>query len=187
MTDTGIVAVSTAKKIKGSRSGREHTLSTGVRVVIRPVPPNIVREAMAAIPDPEVPTFWNETKEREEPNPSHPAYHAALRRAEEERANAAIDISMLMGVKLVDGVPSREEWAEQYPDQEYWLDELKRLERMGFMDLKRFDLDDPVDLEFVFKKYWAIATEDLMQLDKLMGVSEEQIKAAEERFRSQEG
>lgn len=136
-----------------------HTLSTGVRVRIKPVPPALVNDVMLRVKVPQVPEVWNEKKGRGEPNPLDPGYVAALARYEQERGAAALDAVSMFGLELVDGLP----------DDDTWLVKLRML---------GIEVDDnPVAREFYYKKYIALGN-DLDQLQQLMGVTPEDVAQA---------
>ena len=98
----------------------------------------------------------------------HPAYLAAMDRWETKRSLASMDAMAMFGVELLDEVPSDEEsdWA-------------RKLKLLG-MD---FNLDDPVEREFFYKKYIALAGTDYMLLGSLSGLTEEAIAEAASSFR----
>lgn len=178
-THAGSAALDVAKRQREEKKelGTIHTLSTGVRVRIVPVAAHLIDEAMFEVKDPPVPR-QDLGKGREEPNPLDPQYKRELADAEHARGVAASDTLMLMGVQLVDGMPEDNDWLKQ----------LKFLERLGhFNALKGFDLKDPMDLEFVFKKYYAISARDIPYIGNASGMSKEEIDLAVRGFQGDEG
>ena len=167
-------AVVTAQK----KLEKDHpvTLSTGIKVRLIPVAASLIGDVASQIKDPEVPMQYMEEKQREEPNPNHPEYKKALREAEIERSNAALEALVMFGVELVDGVPPVAEW----------LPKLRFLEKRGRLSLKAYDLKDDLELEFVFKRYVAMSQSDIMAVMRISGVNEEDISQAAESFRSEE-
>jgi len=139
------------------------TLSTGVRARFIPVSASLVQDAVSRIKNPPVPVWYNPDKEREEPNPLDPEYQQAIQDADQERGVAAIDVLVLMGVELVDGIP----------EDDGWLKRLKFLERKGRIDLSEYDLAEPLELEFVYKKFVAVGNEDYPAIMAFSGVGEE--------------
>jgi hypothetical protein len=168
-------AVSTAKRRRARVESGPITLSTGIEARLLPVSISLINEAQAAIPDPEVPMWHNESKDTYEPNPNHPQYKRDLEQVEADRNVAAIDAMVMFGVELVDGMP----------EDDGWLKKLKLRQRVGLstVDLGDFDLKDEIDLEYLYKKYVAVATPDVAKLMKASGVSEEDIAEAARSFR----
>ena len=68
------------------------TLPNGVRVSILPVSATLLDEVTARIVDPEPPMFFNEKKERDEPNPSDPDYLKELNANDRRRLVASFDV-----------------------------------------------------------------------------------------------
>lgn len=126
------------------------TLSSGVRVRLRPVSPWFLDDARSRIPDPPVPIWHNAELDRDEPNPAHPDYLAALAEASRKRGEAMVDAIIMFGVELVDGVP----------DPVGWLPRLRFMEKRSALDLSGYDLNDQLDLEFVYKRYIAVSDTD---------------------------
>lgn len=176
---SGSAAVDVAKRKRDEKKelGTIVILSTGVRVRIVPVAAHIIDEAMFEIKDPLVPQ-QDMGKGRDEPNPLDPAYRQALSDAEHARGIATSDTLILVGVQLIDGIP----------EDDTWLKHLKFLERLGhFKALSNFDLEDEMDLEFVFKKYYAISTRDFTLIGNASGMSQEEIDLAVRGFQGDEG
>lgn len=174
----GNPAVEAVKALDASKTGPgEVTLSTGVRVNLRPVPAWLVQETQNHIPDPPVPVWRNPDKDRDEPNPADPTYLAELKQAEARRAEAGTDVLVLYGVELVDGVP---------PDEE-WLPRLRFLAKRGLFDLSEYDLADPLERAFVFVKFVAMGNDDWALLGKVAGLSGEDVDRAVKSFRGNKG
>lgn len=172
-------AVDVAKRRRSEKKdlGTIFTLSTGIRVRIVPVAAHLIDEAMFEVKDPLVPK-QDLGKGREEPNPMDPEYRQALSDAEHARGIAASDTLIFMGVELVDGMPEDDDW----------LKKLKFLERLGhFKALKEFNMDDEIDREFVFKKYYAISARDIPLIGNASGMSQEEIDLAVRGFQGDEG
>jgi hypothetical protein len=166
-------AVETAK-IVASRDGDEQhvTLTTGVRARILPVSATLIDEVTSKIPDPEVPTFFNEAKSREEPNPSDPEYLRRLSDAERKRGVAALDALVMFGVELLDGLP----------EDRGWLTKLQYMEKRGHLDLSSYDLNDAMDLEFLYKRFVAVSNQVLTKVGEISGVTAAEIAQAENSF-----
>lgn len=159
-------------KAHNGREGDTITLSTGIRARLVPVAASLVAEATSLVKDPEPPVWHNPDKDRDEPNPSDPAYLKTLADNQAKRALAGLDTLTLFGVELVDPLP----------EDDGWLKRLRLLERRGGLDLSGYDLDDPIDREFLYKKFVAVGTDDLTEIGKLSGISREAVKAAENSF-----
>lgn len=98
----------------------ELKLSSGVVVRCRRVSPLLLQQAGAAIPEPKVPTFFNENRQQEEENPAHPDYAAALNQRQQDVGNASINAAILMGTEIVEPLPAG------FPaqDDETWISKL---------------------------------------------------------------
>lgn len=148
-------------------------LSTGITVLLKPVPTALIQEAAQSIKDPSVPQQKVEGKDYLVDNPNDPEYQRLLQEAFAERVQAGFDVMALMGVELIDGLPQ----------DDNWLQRLKFLEKRNRLDLSGYDLDDQFEKEFVFKRYYALAAEDWNLLTRLSGVTEEDIAKAKDSFR----
>lgn len=151
---------------------KEITLPTGVKALIMPVSASLISEVTGSVKTPVVPIWHNEDKGRDEPNPSDPAYMEALEDMERERGMAAIDAMIMFGVELVDGLPQ----------DDGWLKKLKYLEKRGRLVLEGYDLNDSMDLEFLYKRYIAVDSSVLEMITEASGVSPEEIDLAESSF-----
>lgn len=167
-----------AKRISREQGDSEIvTLSTGVSVRLRPVSSSLVEEMKGVIKMPPVPVVWIEAKEREEENPNDPRYIEAVQDVEMRRADAIFDALSTFGVELIDGLPK----------DDTWLKKLKLLERRGVLDLSEFDLENEFDLEFLYKRYVAIAGADLQLIGGLHGFRPLEVARARATFLGDEG
>lgn len=162
-----------AKERDGRAVDQVVTLSTGVRAYLRPVAASLIDEVTARIRDPEVPTWHNPEKDRDEPNPSDPAYQRGLEDANRQRGVAAIDALVMFGIDLADGLP----------EDGGWLTKLRYLEKRGHLDLSEYDLDDPTDQEFLYKRFVAVASADIALVSMRSGVQGEAVAQAARSFR----
>lgn len=153
-------------------SGKEVVLSTGIKAILTAVSSSSIIEAQAEIIDPPVPMQKLEGKSGEFENPNDPAFLEEKRKAQMERVQAAIDTLVIMGVKLVDGLPKDDDW----------LKNLKYLERRGRISLAGYDLSDELDLDFLFKKHIAMSSDDWEKLNEISGINPADIEAAEGLF-----
>ncbi len=165
-------AVKVAKRKKPS--SEEVELATGVRARLVPVSASLIDEVVAEVKMPEVPIWENPEKGRKEPNPEDPTYLEESAKAERLRGVAAIDAMILFGVELIDGVP----------DADDWLNKLQFLEKRGKISLAEYDLKDELDKEFLYKKFIAVSSDDLIMLSTMSGISEGDIAQAADGFRS---
>lgn len=146
----------------------------GVRVKINSVPSNLIQDALARLEPPEVPRFFNEDKAREEENPNHPGYLAAMEKYQEKRGAVSVEVMIMAGAELLDGLPENDKW----------LKELKLLHKRGTLDLTWVDdWDDPFIQEFLFKKYKLTQTNIITAIGRRTGVSQEGIDRAKRGFR----
>ena len=170
--------VETAKRLASGQGDTEIvTLSTGVVVRLKPVSSSLVEEMKAAIPMPDVPVVWIEAKEREEENPNDPRYIEAVEEVNRKRADAIFDALCTFGVELVDGLP----------EDDLWLKKLKLLSTRGSLDLSGFDLEDDFVLEFLYKRYVAVAGTDLQVIGGLHGFRPMEVARARAMFLGDEG
>lgn len=158
-------------------SDAEHVLSTGIRARIVPVAASLIEEVTRRIEDPEVPMWHDKDRGKDIPNPDHPVYIREVQEATRRRGEAAMEAMILFGVELIDGLP----------EDDGWLAKLRFLDKRGMLDLSQYDLDDPLDVEFVYKRYIAVGSADFVRIGRESGLSEEGIRTAGETFRSDEG
>lgn len=173
MTKNQTAAVEVAKEIaQENASDHIRTLASGVRVRLSTVSTALLDEVTNKIKDPEVPIWRNEDKGRDEPNPLDPTYLRDLAEANRTRGIAVMDALVMFGVELVDGLPS----------DESWLTKLRYLEKRGQVDLSSYDLKDPFDLEFLYKRFIAVDNDTLTAIGRLSSFNEEDIDKAENSF-----
>lgn len=177
MTETALVKDEAKRIAQGQGDSAEVTLSTGVRVRLHPVSSSLVEEMKGAIKMPPVPRVWIEAKEREEENPNDPRYLDEVAETESKRAVAVFDALVTFGVELIDGLP----------EDKTWLKKLNLLAKRGALDLSGFDLEDDFDLEFLYKRYVAIAGTDLQWISRLHGVRPLEVARARSMFLDSEG
>lgn len=145
----------------------------GIKVRLVPVTSSMIDDMMSAIPEPKVPLWHNEERNRDEENPNDPTYIKAVSEYEKARGAAAMDGMVMFGIELLDGMPT----------DSHWLDKLKMMERRKKLDLSEYDLSDPFDLEYLFKRY-VIATNDVVaEVGKISGVTSEELSQQARSFR----
>jgi len=164
----GVVAVEINPVVAVAREHRDASgdtvLSTGVSAKLTPVSAALIDEVTSRIPNPNVPTWHNPDTGRDDPNPLHPDYVAALGEANRKRGMAALDAIIMFGVGLVEPVPDTG-WE-------------KKLKRLGM----EVDVSDPDEREWSYKKYVAVGAADLNRLMALSGVSQEAVARAADSF-----
>lgn len=168
-------AVETAKYLEQrDRDIDSVVLPSGDRIKVTPVSATLIDEVVSRVEDPEIPTWHNPDKDRDELNPNDPKYLRALQVAERQRGVAAMDAMVMFGVELIDGVP----------DSETWLKKLQKMEKMGRLDLSSYDLSDPIDVEFLYKRYILSDANLLNMISKASGIASEDVERAERSFQS---
>ena len=156
-----------------SRQGDEIViLSTGIRVRLHPVSSALIEDLKAVIPYPEVPMVHIEDKDRDEENPNDPIYLQKVEETNRLRGDAALAGLLEFGVELIDGLP----------EDDKWLKKLNRLAKKRQLDLTGFDLKDEFDLEFLYKRYVAVAGDDLRMIAPLHGLRPMEVARARATF-----
>lgn len=147
-------------------------LSTGYRVVLKPVSVALIDTVVGMTPRPQVPMWPNPDKPtnehpegRPEPNPADPRYLAEVEATTRKRNQAINDALIMFGVKLLDPLPPDGEWAPML--------------RLLGVDVP----DDPLAKELCFKRYIAVAAPDLVPLAAISGMGGEELTQAVESFR----
>lgn len=149
------------------------TLASGHRIRYRPVPLNTVRAVQAKVIDPPVPMGPHpDDSTRMIPNPMSGEHHEALRVKAEERLEATLNVLFLLGLELIDPLPS----------DEVWLNELILLE---LVKTEEAESASALQKELWYKKYVIAADADVFdRLTGLLGVSKEGIAQARAAFKS---
>lgn len=170
-------AVTVAKEIRKKQAegdARAHVLSTGVRARLKPVSQSIIQDALALLKEPRVPMWANPDKDgREEPNPVDPDYIEAMEQYRQEQMRVSFNVLSFFGIELIDGLP----------EDDGWLRRLKVMHKLGHIDLDKFDLDDEIDREFLYKRYVAMGNPDFVLIGALSGISPEEVDRAAASFR----
>ncbi len=140
---------------------------------IVPVSIQLIEDVGNSIKDPEAPIWNNPNKEgRAERNPSDPEYLAGLAEARRMRNAAIMDAMVMMGIEIVDGVPDDDEWVKK----------LRSMEKRGLLSIDGYDLEDPIDREFLFKRYFLATGEVIELVSRASGATEEVVARAEASF-----
>ncbi len=152
--------------------------STGYLVRITSVSASIIEEAQASVEYPEVPTWYNENSKRDEENPNHPEYLKALADVEKAKTMMAIDAMILFGVDVVN-----EDGTDYDIDtNDKWFKRLRLMIKRNMIQADQFDLEDDLDIEWMFKKYIVVGAPDLELVARASSLSEEDVQEASVTF-----
>lgn len=151
------------------------TLSTGYKARLLPVSAKLLDDIAHSVKEPPVPKQFIEAKGRDEYNPLDPAYQLEVKEANRLRGLRTTEALVMFGIQLV----------EPIPDQDEWMPKLRYLEKRGNLDLSAFDFSDPLDVEFVFKNYIAVSTQDLIFASMASGLTDEEVAEAIAGFQRQ--
>jgi len=168
-------AVATARMARGEDKVEVTILSTGIRARLVPVATALLDDVRSKVADPKVPMWFNKEKEREEPNYSDPGYRNALEEAADKRSHAVMDLLIMLGTELVDGVPD-----------DGWEKRLLWLQKRGVLDLSEYDLEDSLEREFVYKRHIALAATDYRNLMAMCGVTQAEVDRQAATFQGDE-
>jgi len=149
-------------------------LSTGVRARFVPVASSLITDVLSAIKDPPIPVVFIKEKERDEENPNDPEYLKLMREVKEKRDKVSMDTMILFGIELLDEIP----------EDGAWINKLRYMEKLGHLNLESYDLTDPIEREFLYKRYIAVSSDDLIEILKRSGISEDDIAQAMKTFPS---
>lgn len=155
------------------------TLSRGIVLKLKPVPPNLIREISNRIPEPVVPIWHDPDKDREEPNPNDPDYIAAVNDRAIMILHNILEALMLMGTEVETLPPG-----VYGPDESGWLEDLEILGQT-------VDVSNSRRRYLAWMKFYALASEldiGLVQIgvSRLSGVTELEVMRAIRSFRNTE-
>ena len=145
----------------------------GYLIRVKAIPMAIISDVTNRIPEPVIPVWRNPEYDRDEQNPNDPAYLQAKEEVDRKRGEAMIDAIVMFGIELPDGVPPTEKW----------LPKLKFMEKRGQVDLSGYDLSDPLELDFVFKRYIIANIGLISYIQNMSAVTPEDIGKAGKPFR----
>lgn len=152
------------------------TLSNGVKLKLKPVPPFLVRQAAMKLERPKVPKM-DIGKGREEDNPDDPSYQEDLDLYENRATDAGVNVMIAAGTEIMsipEGVPEVED--------DSWL------ELLAFLEIE-VDIERPLARYLTWMRYVGLATAaDITlitgRLSKGIGLTEEEVEATAESFRN---
>lgn len=170
------VKVAKQQAVKDGERDTVHDTPYG-RVKVCPVSAILVQEVTQQIKDPEPPMIFIADKDREEPNYSDPKYLRAMQMANEARAVAGYDATIMFGLDLIDGLP----------EDDSWLKKLQYMVKRKMLDLSGYDLEDEYDLEFLLKRFLIADANLLEEIAAVSGITEQEVREIEEKsFRGKE-
>jgi hypothetical protein len=155
------------------------TTSTGSLLRLKSVNRTAIQSIVGRMEKPKVPTYHNEDLGRDEENPNHPDYIAALDKYNQDVFNAVYDFILLLGVEIVklgeNCLPENDDdWAKEFK----FLGIIKKL---------------PSENEEVFRnridwiKYYILSGDEFEfisdRITETTGVKEEDVKKQGESFR----
>lgn len=145
----------------------------GYKIRVKAIPIAIITDVTNRIPEPPIPVWHNDEMNRDEANPNDPAYLKAKDEVDQKRGQAMIDATVMFGIDVVGGIPPTE----------LWLPKLKFMEKRGQVDLSSFDLEDPLEKDFVFKRYIIANISLINYIQNMSAVTPEDIGKAGKPFR----
>ncbi len=157
----------------------ELTLSNGIVLSLRPIPPGIIERAIARLEKPKVPKITLKDKGVEEENPNDPEYLDAVAIRERKVIETSTDVMFLVGTvikSIPDGLCG--------PDDDGWLD----AEMMGYLGVEA-EMKTKYDRYLSWLHLYGLACQEdvlvvLSAVTKMAGLGEEDVQAAVSRFRS---
>lgn len=142
------------------------TLSSGVKLEVKPISGIVLQRAQMVVPDAEVPKFFIQDQNRWVDNPHHPDYEQALRDAALAKAEVALHTLVRKACKVVDGLP----------EDDRWLRLILRYEAEDTL-LEKFNLAHPSDLRVFYILREAVReSEDIDKIVKASCLCEESVK-----------
>jgi len=149
------------------------TLSTGVVLRGKQVPPLILVKIMASFPRPKVPTYMSPTMGREMENPDNPDYIDRVRSWKIDSSNVILNAMILLGTELV-SIPKN----FPGPENKSWMDEYQLLGTQLSPENKSWRY-----LTWItFKAATSLKDLDIIKevVGRLSGIPETRVEAAEQ-------
>lgn len=173
-----VAAEATAEEKESRVVPETVTLSNGIVLKVKPVPPFLVRAAVTKLEKPKIPFFHNDEKGRDEPNPSDPAYLDDLEEYEEQTTEVGTNVLLVAGTEVA-----------EVPEGCYGPDDQSWKELAEFFEIE-VNTDKPMANYLNYLKWYALASaEDLVAVLRplmiMTGLTEEEVQKAAEGFRSQ--
>lgn len=163
----------------GIRLPREVTLSNGIVLKVKPMPPLLLNAVANSMPEPEVPQVHIADDDRWEDNPNDPAYQKALADTAAKRELATINLILAVCTE-VGSLPDN----RVGPESDDWL----FIPEMAGIEV---DASNPRARYIAWLRFYALETQqDLMQTNSLpillAGISEGEVAEVINSFRSRE-
>lgn len=156
------------------------TLSTGVKLKVNSIPPLTMVEALTIFPRPEVPIYFDERLGREVENPDHPDYKERLQKYQLNYALGVMNAMILFGVEVVyvpKGFPK--------PEDDDWVEKISLVGLDTLPSSKNWR-----KLAWIKSVACAVAEDSNLLMERVgsaSGVSEKDVAAASQAFRSKKG
>jgi hypothetical protein len=154
------------------------TLSSGVVLRHKRVPPMVLAKIDEKYVDPPIPTFYESTSDKYFPNPDDPNYIEAKEKVVTDKGNALVDVLIALGT-AIEYLPE----SMQSPEDQEWVDEL------GLFGIEVPKLKTGRYLSWV-KYYAAQSVSDFENMAKRgakhLGVTEEAVATAIASFQDNE-
>lgn len=167
------------------RRGRfaDFTLTNGIELTIKPVPPLLLQAVQEEFQQPDPPVVWMEEKGRDEPNPNDPTYVKEVEALETRQTVATNDLLLAVGTE-VKHIP------EGYvgPEDDSWIEGVEFAGRLTGTDIK-VDRDDKVKRYLAWLRFYALETGPDITLAtslpmSLAGLREGEVQEVMDSFRS---
>ena len=179
-----IEAVSRAvDRVKRVGRGAEFTLSNGIVLKIKSVPPFLVQAVQNEFKTPAPPKVYIEEKGREEENPNDPEYLRKLLELEDQQNLAINDLFLAAGTEVI-SVP------DGYfgPEQDDWIAVVEFAQNITGTDV-HIERDNPIKRYLHWLRFYALETGADVALAtrlpmELAGIREGEVDEVMESFRS---
>lgn len=120
----GDVEIKTVEAVENAKQKEDNaiTLSTGVVLKGKQVPPLLLIKIITSSPRPKVPVYMDKNMGREMENPDDPDYQERVKAWKMEQSNMTLNALILLGTELV-SVPKK----FPGPDEKDWMEEYQLL------------------------------------------------------------
>lgn len=159
----------------------EITLSNGIVLALKPIPPGIVERAMDRLEKPKVPKVMLKDKGVEEENPGDPEYVAALEAYQALRTETATNAMLLVGTAVKE-IPEGLFGPE---DTVGWLPDAALMKHLGIVA----ETSNKFDRYLSWLVLYAMARQGdilavMLVVNRVAGIGEEDVQAAVASFRN---
>lgn len=177
------VVVRAIDRVKRIGRFAEFTLSNGIVLSLKPVPPFLLAAVQSEYQTPDPPSVYMEEKGRDEPNPNDPAYIQTLERLEQQQQLALNSLILAVGTS-VKFVP------EGYsgPEESTWFEGIHYLAKASGVEID-LDAEDEKKRYLLWLRYYALENSDDTILAttlplQLGGIREGEVSEVLDSFRS---